>query len=134
MRVLVDSYAWVELFLGSGKGVRVRELIESADAAFTPDTVLAELSRKYLREKFPERLVRERLLAVQGASHVLPITPELAMSASKAYLELVETARKRRLRSPSLFDGLVLGAARQQEAKVVTGDPHFKDLPETIWL
>lgn len=134
MRVLVDSYAWVELFLGSGKGFRVRELIESADAAFTPDTVLAELSRKYLREKFPERLVRERLLAVQGASHVLPITPELAMSASKAYLELVETARKRRLRSPSLFDGLVLGAARQQEAKVVTGDPHFKDLPETIWL
>ena len=134
MRVLVDSYAWVELFLGSGKGGRVRELIESADEAFTPDTVLAELSRKYLREKFPERLVRERLSAVQGASHVLPITPELAMSASKAYLELVETARRRRLRSPSLFDGLFLGAARQQEAKVVTGDPHFQDLPETIWL
>ncbi len=134
MRVLVDSYAWVELFLGSGKGGRVRELIESADEALTPDTVLAELARKYLREKVPERLIREMLSAVQGASHVLPITPELAMSASKAYLELVETARKRRLRTPSLFDGLVLGAARLHEAKVVTGDPHFQSLPETIWL
>lgn len=134
MRVLVDSYAWVELFLGSGKGGRVRELIESADEALTPDTVLAELARKYLREKVPERLIREKLSAVQGASHVLPITPELAMSASKAYLELVETARKRRLRTPSLFDGLVLGAARLHEAKVVTGDPHFQSLPETIWL
>ena len=134
MRVLVDSYAWVELFLGSGKGGRVRELIESADEALTPDTVLAELARKYLREKVPERLIREMLSAVQGASHVLPITPELAMSASKAYLELVETARKRRLRTPSLFDGLVLGAARLHQAKVVTGDPHFQSLPETIWL
>ena len=134
MRVLVDSYAWVELFLGSGKGGRVRELIESADEALTPDTVLAELARKYLREKVPERLIREMLSAVQGASHVLPTTPELAMSASKAYLELVETARKRRLRTPSLFDGLVLGAARLHQAKVVTGDPHFQSLPETIWL
>jgi len=134
VRVLVDSYAWVELFLGSGKGGRVRELIESADEALTPDTVLAELARKYLREKVPERLIREKLSAVQGASHVLPITPELAMSASKAYLELVETARKRRLRTPSLFDGLVLGAARLHQAKVVTGDPHFQSLPETIWL
>jgi len=134
VRVLVDSYAWVELFLGSGKGGRVRELIESADEALTPDTVLAELARKYLREKVPERLIREKLSAVQGASHVLPITPELAMSASKAYLELVKTARKRRLRTPSLFDGLVLGAARLHEAKVVTGDPHFQSLPETIWL
>jgi len=134
VRVLVDSYAWVELFLGSGKGGRVRELIESADEALTPDTVLAELARKYLREKVPERLIREMLSAVQGASHVLPITPELAMSASKAYLELVETARKRRLRTPSLFDGLVLGAARLHQAKVVTGDPHFQSLPETIWL
>jgi len=134
VRVLVDSYAWVELFLGSGKGGRVRELIESADEALTPDTVLAELARKYLREKVPERLIREMLSAVQGASHVLPTTPELAMSASKAYLELVETARKRRLRTPSLFDGLVLGAARLHQAKVVTGDPHFQSLPETIWL
>jgi len=92
LRILVDSYAWVELFLGSVKGGRVKGLIESADEAFTPDTVLAELSRKYLREKIPERLVRERLSAVQGASHVLSITPELAVSASKAYLELAESA------------------------------------------
>jgi predicted nucleic acid-binding protein len=134
LRILVDSYAWVELFLGSVKGGRVKGLIESADEALTPDTVLAELYRKYLREKIPERLVRKRLSAVQGASHVISITPELAMSASKAYLELVEEARKRRMRTPSLFDGLVLGAARLHEAKVVTGDPHFLRLPETIWL
>jgi predicted nucleic acid-binding protein len=130
----VDAYAWIEFFLGSGKGTKVKELIETAEEAYTPDTVVAELARKYLREKSPEKLVRERLTAVHGASQVLKISLELALSGSKAYLELFERAKKRRLRSPSLFDGLVLGAARLHDAKVVTGDPHFEDLPETIWI
>lgn len=115
-------------------GSRVQELFESAEDAFTPDSVLAELSRKYFREGVSEKMVRERLVAVQGASHVVTINPDLAVHASRAYLELVERAKKRRLRSPSLFDGLVLGAARLKDAKVVTADPHFKDLPETIWI
>ncbi len=134
MRIVVDSYAWIELFLGSPMGSRVQELFESAEDAFTPDSVLAELSRKYFREGVSEKLVRERLAAVQGASHVVAINSDLAVHASRAYLELVERAKKRKLRSPSLFDGLVLGAARLKDAKVVTADPHFKDLPETIWI
>ncbi len=134
MRIVVDSYAWIELFLGSSMGSRVRQLVESAEDAYTPDSVLAELARKYFREGVSEKLVRERLAAVQGASHVITIGPDLAVYASRAYQELVERSKKRRLRSPGLFDGLVLGAARLKDAKVVTADPHFKDLPETIWI
>jgi hypothetical protein len=29
---------------------------------------------------------------------------------------------------------VVLGTARLKDAKVVTADRHFKDLPETIWI
>ena len=134
MRIVVDSYAWIELFLGSPMGSKVRELIETADESFTPDSVLAELSRKYFREGAAEKLVSERLSAVQGASQVINIAPDLAVHASKAYLDLVERAKKRKLQSPSLFDGLVLGTARLRDAKVVTADAHFKDLPETIWI
>jgi len=134
VRIVVDSYAWIELFLGSPMGSKVRELIETADESFTPDSVLAELSRKYFREGAAEKLVSERLSAVQGASQVINIAPDLAVHASKAYLDLVERAKKRKLQSPSLFDGLVLGTARLRDAKVVTADAHFKDLPETIWI
>ena len=134
MRIIVDAYAWVELFLGSLKGGRVRELIETGEDAYTPDSVLAELSRKYLREGNSEKLVTERLATVHAASRVMPITPDLALAGSRAYFDLVENARRRKLRLPTLFDGLVLGAARLKEAKVVTGDPHFKDMPETVWI
>ncbi len=131
---MVDSYAWVEFFLGSSKGKRVKEIVETAADVYTPDIVLAELSRKYLREGVSESLVRERLGTVQAASQTVPITLDLAISASKAYTELSESSKRRKRRSPSLFDGLVLGTARLKEAKVLTGDPHFQDLPETLWL
>ena len=115
-------------------GGKVNELVNDSEEAYTPDTVLAELARKYLREGVSEKLVRERLTVVQGASHVLTITSDLAIHASRAFQDLAELAKKRKQRSPGLFDGLVLGAARLKDAKVVTADPHFKDLPETIWI
>ncbi len=124
----------MEVFLGSSKGSRVKGLIEAAEDAYTPDSVLAELSRKYFREDVAEKQVRERLASVQAASHVVTVTPDLAIAGSKAYMELYERARRRKLRSPSLFDGLVLGTARLKGGKVLTGDPHFEDLPETIWI
>ena len=69
-----------------------------------------------------------------GTSRILTITADVAVAGSRAYLELAERARKRRLTSPSLFDGIVLGAARLKDAKIVTGDAHFKDMAETIWI
>lgn len=132
--MVVDAYAWFELFLGGSRGGKVREVVENADNVYTPDTVLAEISRKYLRENIAEKIVRERLSVVQVASRIVHITPELAVSASRAYFELFDRAKKKRLSSPSLFDGIVLGVTRLKGAKVLTGDPHFKDLPETIWI
>ena len=38
------------------------------------------------------------------------------------------------LRKPSLFDGIVLASAKLNDAKVLTGDEHFKGLAETMWL
>lgn len=130
----MDSYAWVELFLGSTMGGKVKELVEISDNAYTPDTVIAELARKYLREGVSEKIVRERLATVQAVSHILTINSDLAIHASRAYVELRDLAKRRKLATPGLFDGIVLGAARMKDAKVVTADPHFKDLPETIWV
>ena len=70
-------------------GDKVRGLVESAEQAYTPDSVLTELARKYFREGANEKLVRGRLTAVQGTSQVVPMTPDLAVYASRAYLDLV---------------------------------------------
>ena len=132
MRLVVDSYAWVELFLGGQKGEKVRRLIADADELRTPDIVLAEISRKYARERIDARRVRSRLETIMSASLTTPVEVEVAMKAGEAFLELAERAAKQRRRAPSLFDAIVLATARVYDSKVLTGDEHFEGLPETI--
>jgi predicted nucleic acid-binding protein len=134
VRIVVDSYAWIEVFLGSEKGSRARKIIEEASEAYTPDVVLAEVARKYLREGFGEDVILKRLRAMTEATDVVPVGVELALESAKCYLELSEKAKMERIGVPSLFDALVLATARVLEAKVVTGDEHFKNLSETLWV
>ncbi len=123
-----------ELFLGESKAGKVRETVENPKSIYTPDTVLAETSRKYLRENMVGKIVGERLSIVQSTSGIVHVTAELAIAASWAYLELYDRVKKQKLSSPSLFDGIVLGATGLKGATVLTEDPHFKDLAETIWI
>ena len=130
----MDSYAWIELFLGTSKGERTKRLISEAEEIRTPDIVLAEISRKYHREALDSQSLRARLETISSTTIVTGIDTNLAVRAGPIYLELVEKAKRERLNSPSLFDAIVLATAREYDSRVVTGDEHFRGLPETIFL
>ena len=132
MKLVVDSHAWIELFLGSQKGLKVRRMMIDADEIRTPDVVLAEISRKYMREKAEKDTVKSRLETITSASLVTPVEIEVAMKAGEASIELAARAAKQRRRAPSLFDAIVLATARVHDSKVLTGDEHFEGLPDTI--
>jgi predicted nucleic acid-binding protein len=130
----IDSFAWIELIRRSRRGERARDLIERAGACFTPAFVLAEVAHRCLRDGMPPNLVSQQLQAIGEASEIVPIDPELAMAASRATSELRENSRVRGRSMPGLGDGLVLATARRMGAPVLTGDPHFQDMPESVWL
>lgn len=134
VKIVVDSYAWIEIFLGSEKGRVASDTIEESDQVITPDIVLAEVARKYAREGFKENLIRKRIRTIVESSQVFGIDENCAVVTARAHLEMENHAKKLKLHKPSLFDGLVLGTARVTESKVLTGDPHFRELPETLWL
>ena len=134
MKVVVDTYAWIEIFLGSAKGKAAKARIEGAESVFTPDIVLAEVARKYAREGIGEAVVQRRLATILGASEPVRIDQAIAVESTKAHAELDERSREAGISRPSLFDAIVLAAARVNQAKVLTGDQHFKGLPETVWL
>jgi len=130
----VDSYAWIELFLGTTKGETTKRLISEAEEVRTPDIVLAEISRKYHREALDLQSLRARLETISSTTIVTGIDTNLAVRAGPIYLELVEKTKREHLSSPSLFDAIVLATAREYGSRVVTGDEHFRSLPETIFL
>jgi predicted nucleic acid-binding protein len=134
VKIVVDSYAWIEIFLGSEKGQSASQAIQDAEQVITPEIVLAEISRKYFREGAKEQLIRSRLTTISQSSELSQIDETTAIESGKAYLEISEKARKSKGQKPSLFDAIILATARVNKAKVLTGDLHFRDLPETVFL
>ena len=134
MKLVVDTFAWVELFLGREKAQRVLSLVRDAEEVRTPDIVLAEIARKYERENVETRTIESRLQAINEASLVTPIDNEVALKCGKAFVDLQGKAKKERLGNPSLFDAVVLATARVHSCMVLTGDQHFAELPETLFL
>ena len=134
MKTVVDSFAWIEHFIGSEKGGKVDEILQNSDEIYTFDMVLAEVARKYAREGAEERIIQTRLQQIEDASNIVGLDAELALEAAKCYLTMEADAKKRKLTLPSLFDAVVLATGRSLDAKILTGDQHFKGLAETLWL
>ncbi|MCI4351820.1 MAG: PIN domain-containing protein [Thermoplasmata archaeon] len=134
MSLTIDSFAWVEMIRGSRRGTESRRLLGQADACWTPAIVLAEVAHWCLREGLDERSVRRELRGMGESSNIVPIDPELAIGAARATIELRGRARAQHLPVPGLGDGLVLATARRTGSRVLTGDPHFRGLPDALWL
>lgn len=134
MKIVVDTYAWIEFFIGSKSGEKAKEILQEAEETYTPDVVIAEIARKYMREGVNEQTILERLMTIEETSDIISIDKDIALESAKCYLELTEKAKTRKLKSPSLFDAIVLATARRLDAKIVTGDEHFKQVNGTLWI
>ena len=134
MKIVIDTYAWIELLIGSERGNKVKELMENAEEVYTPSTVLAETARKFLREGTDEKTIGTWLEIITNASVITQIDSATALEAAKCQLELSQQAKISKQNTPSLFDAIVYATARINQCKIITGDEHFKNLPETIWI
>ena len=87
-----------------------------------------------MRDGAEEQRVLERLKMMHETSDIVSIGKDVAFESAKCYTKLSEKAKMERLRAPSLFDAIVLATAKLLNAKVLTGDEHSKDVPETLWI
>lgn len=121
---VLDTYAWVEYFIGSKKGRRVEDCLEDS---VTPSIVLAELANKYSREG---RQFLERDLAfIESKSVIQELTRDIAVEAGKIHAKKRETVK-----DWGFVDSIILATARSLNAKVVTGDKHFKSEKNVVFL
>ena len=129
MTVVFDSYAWIEFFIGSKKGEKVKELINKEEEIITPSIVLAEIANKYYREDLDEETIKGRIQHIQSISSIKYIDDEILKALKKARETLIKNTKKQKLtKKPGLGDFLVYATAIVSKAKIVTGDPHFKGL------
>lgn len=129
MRYIVDSYAWLEYFIGTEAGRKVKAIIDSEeDEKLTPSICLAEIYAKILRTEDEEKAEVRRAF-IKSRSALVALTEELAVQAAKTDVNM-----KKKVQGWGLADSIVLSTARNRNGKVVTGDQHFRGLADAYMV
>jgi len=124
---LLDTYAWIEYFIGSHNGEIVKKLIDS-EKIHTSIISLAELSDKYYREGLAGEW-EDRYKFIVSKSNIIQLTIEIAKNAGSRKWKLRESIEK-----IGLVDAIIIETAFQKGLIIVSGDPHFERLENVLFL
>lgn len=128
MRYVIDSYAWIEYFMGTKAGECAKEVIESSAEKMTPTICLSEVYGKTLRVENQELAEKQRSFIKEKSALTLLDEP-IAIEAAK-----VQTRLKKEIDGWGLADSIVYATAAVKNAEVVTGDEHFKKLKNVVFV
>lgn len=126
MRYIIDDYAWAEYLEGSKLGENVREVILGEDEIFSLSLTIAEVISKVKRKKGNFEIAFN---AIKSNSKIVEISPEIAKKAGLFHAEIRE-----KIKNFGLVDALILILARKLNAKILTGDEHFREFKEAIFI
>ena len=116
-----DSFAWIEYFKGSRTAKSIRDYLDSGLPVYTPTVCLTEIKWKYLRE---EKDPKERLEFILECSITIELNSEVAFMAA-------DFKKKFGLHT---VDAIVYASSQFKGLPLVTGDMHFKNLPQVELL
>ena len=125
-RHVIDAYAWIEYLDGTEAGRRVGAVIENNDEIFTCAMTIAEVVSKVARKGMNVKTAYDVLL---NNSQVVNADEELSLEAGLLHFEMRKT-----LKDFGLADAYVLATARKFKSKILTGDPHFKNMKEAVLI
>ncbi|MFH0955387.1 MAG: PIN domain-containing protein [Candidatus Micrarchaeota archaeon] len=125
--LVLDTSAWIAYFQSEKSGIQIEEMLQTR-RCFTPTTVIAELSDFFARKK--RTGFSDALAFIQKKTGIAELDTVIAQNAGI----IKNNVRERFKNNFSLIDASILATALELNAKVVTGDSHFKKLPGTIFL
>jgi predicted nucleic acid-binding protein len=125
-QIVVDAYAWVEYLDGSRRGEKLRDLLESGAELYTSAVTLAEVVSKAARTGRDHNTAHR---VICGNSTIVEADELLSYETGRLHAEL-----RASIKDFGLSDAFVLATARKLEAKVLTGDPHFKDVKDAFMI
>lgn len=128
MRYVVDSYAWLEYFMGTEAGGKVKSIIEGLDEKITPTICLAEVYAKTLKVE-GEVLAEKQRRFIKERSALASLDEKIAVESAK-----IDQKMKRKIKGWGLADSIVYATGLVKNAEVVTGDEHFRNLKGVFFI
>jgi predicted nucleic acid-binding protein len=128
MKYLIDSYAWIEYFMGTEAGEKAKPIIENQDEKITPTICLAEVYAKTLKAENQELAEKQRTF-IKEKSAIAPLDEPIAVESARIQIKM-----KKEIDGWGLADSIVYATALLKKAEVVTGDEHFKKLRNVLFI
>jgi len=128
MRYVIDSYAWIEYFMGTKAGKKVKPIIEGLEEKITPTICLAEIYAKTIRVESEELAEKQRVF-IKERSALASLDEKTAIESAK-----LNVTMKKKIKGWGLADSIVYATGLLKKAEVVTGDKHFKELTNVIFI
>ena len=127
MQYILDTYAWIEYFIGSKKGEAVRDLIKSnKNTLFTIENCISELVQWCLEEN----------INISKVLNIVRINSEIISVDLDDWIEAVKIKfhKRREIKDFGLMDAIILVKQEKFNCKIITGDKHFKNLSDVLFL
>ena len=126
-KYIIDSYAWIEYLDGTDKGEKVKAVLSNEkNECYIIGLVFAEVVSKAKRRGGNWSIAAK---AIKTMSQLLPMDFELSENAA-----LIHAEKKQTMKDFSLTDAFVLAASKHLNAKILTGDEHFRKVKEAIFV
>lgn len=122
-KYIIDSYAWIEYFLSSNKGLIVKQIIEEENnEIYTHVLSIAEICSRLLRSGIDPT---QSNAVIGSLSEIINIDESASFRAGKLHAII-----RKEMKDFGLVDAFILLAAKEKVMKILTGDPHFKKTKE----
>ena len=128
MKYVIDSYAWIEYFMGTYAGEKAKLIIESPEEKITPTICIAEVYAKTIKVEGQELAEKQRIF-IKEKSALATLDEKTAVESAKLQVKL-----KKEIHGWGLADSIVYATALLKKANVVTGDEHFKKLENVLFI
>ena len=126
-KFVVDAYAWIEYLNGSEKGKKAGAFIEDeSNEILTSSSTVAEVVSKFLRVNKDTGIA---LSCIDNMSMLVNVSREISSLAGQIHFET-----KKKNKDFGMLDAFVAATAKSVNAKILTGDPHFKNFKEAIMI
>lgn len=122
---VVDSHGWIEFFADGPLADKYEKYIKAANHAdfLTPTIVLFEVYKK-LATTLNEEVALESVAFIISNTTIRNIDRKLALNAAELSIN----------HKLGVSDALIKAAADEGAAHIVTGDPHFQQFPNVIFI
>jgi predicted nucleic acid-binding protein len=128
MKYVIDSYAWIEYFMGTQAGKKAKPIIDSSEEKITPTICLAEVYAKTLKVESQELAEKQRVF-IKEKSALAVLDEPIAVESAR-----IQTKMKKEIDGWGLADSIVYATALLKKAEVVTGDEHFRKLKNVLFI